>query len=95
MQKEYEEMKPKIYEQINDMKIDSYDKYIDKMLNKANFKYATNGEASVDSILDFSVVGPLKMGAEAVDGNNFITGEEYSDGQRVFTPGLRTVKRVS
>ena len=69
-----------LYDQINDMKIDSYDKFIDKMVNKTNFKYATNREVAVDGVLDFSGVGPLKMGLEAFAGKNFITGEKYSDG---------------
>lgn len=71
-----------LYDQINDMIIDSYDKYINKMITQANFDYATNAEGTIDSGLDLTGLAGAKMLVEGLSGKNYITNEEYSDSQR-------------
>ena len=71
--------------EIDRVKIDSYDKYINKMVTQSDFDYETDGERKL-SIGGYFVplFGQYKMLAEIVDGKDLVSGRRYSVGEQLF-----------
>lgn len=63
----------------------SYEKDLEKFLSSDNMNYVTKGERTLSIVLDFvPVVGTVKGLAEAGAGEDLITGEKLSSGERVM-----------
>ena len=71
--------------EIDRVKIDSYDEYINKIVTQSDFDYETEGERML-SIGGYFVplFGQYKMLAEIVDGKDLVSGRRYSVGEQLF-----------